>query len=642
MVRENAGKAESGAMVRENAGKADTGESVAGLETQELQITGLPPKEDSDVQEQSWREQAGNQESAPQEDSDARDQSRQECPGTQESCEPVPGKSVDLVLQKGRVTVAGNVLHLDKKYYARKSGRKKFQEEKKPVLIPLDSILEVAMEHHKYGGRMFLSLLLLLCFAAGAFCSARCGYGAYHVLNTPYREKELAAQESIMAVIDGDGARQLQQYRDRQEENHSAAEALSDNLAGLETQQTQEILDIVSRSDQFDPDVFFNREEFSRAYQEYLQELLDAFKGDEALHRWLYSYYETTKAHGGNDFLDTDLWIYSGDGEGGFSSVLDSAGTLMDEQYDLDLYEHILFTGRIYITGADFMRLVLSLPRYAVDGAVFAKAYGGVPEPSEMSVPGWTGSHYEEFWLYGVDYYGLDTPMWFDYGLSAGNFSLDWNALVDERAYYDAYQSFMGKIAPGLPCYEMAYYQADDASYGGMGIQLKGAEPSFHDLLASYAGEHPEFIGELKENEAFGRLLVTSVDEEIAETKAQLEKLEKVLQELREKESELTRLLADADVYRNEYALLLADIAQHAQENLRCLLFSISIGTLCLLGALTCLCEFFGFLTRPRHLFVIRRQDREYAFDTKRCPAEQIEALQNCLSAYLGQPDTDG
>ena len=164
MVRENAGKAESGAMVRENAGKADTGESVAGLETQELQITGLPPKEDSDVQEQSWREQAGNQESAPQEDSDARDQSRQECPGTQESCEPVPGKSVDLVLQKGRVTVAGNVLHLDKKYYARKSGRKKFQEEKKPVLIPLDSILEVAMEHHKYGGRMFLSLLLLLCF----------------------------------------------------------------------------------------------------------------------------------------------------------------------------------------------------------------------------------------------------------------------------------------------------------------------------------------------------------------------------------------------------------------------------------------------------------------------------------------------
>ena len=150
-----------------------------------------------------------------------------------------------------------------------------------------------------------------------------------------------------MAVIDGDGARQLQQYRDRQEENHSAAEALSDNLAGLETQQTQEILDIVSRSDQFDPDVFFNREEFSRAYQEYLQELLDAFKGDEALHRWLYSYYETTKAHGGNDFLDTDLWIYSGDGEGGFSSVLDSAGTLMDEQYDLDLYEHILFTGRI-------------------------------------------------------------------------------------------------------------------------------------------------------------------------------------------------------------------------------------------------------------------------------------------------------
>ncbi len=646
-----------GAPVRENTGKADTGESVAGLDTQELQITGVALQEDSDAQEQSWQEQAGNQESTLQEDSDAqeqswqeqagnqestlqedsdaREQSWQEHPVTQEPCESVPEIPVDLVLKKGRVAVAGNVLHLNKKYYARKSGRKKFQEEKKPVLIPLDSILEVSVEHHKYGGRLFLSLLLFLCFAAGAFYFAHSGYVAYHVLHTPYREKELAAQESIMAVIDGDGAKQLLQYRNRQEEDHSAAEALSDNLADLEGQQAQEILDIVSRSEQFDLDVFFNRKEFSRAYQEYLQELLDAFKGDEALHSWLYSYYETTKAYGGNDFLDTDLWIYSGDGEGRFSSVLDSAGTLMDEQYDLDLYEHILFAGRIYITGADFMRLILSLPRYAVDGAVFAKAYGGVPESSEMSVPGWTGSRYEEFWLYGIDYYSVDTPMWLDYGFSAGDFSLDWNALMDERAYYDAYQSFMGKIAPGLPCYERAYYQADDASYGGMSCRLKGAEPSFRDLVASYAGEHPEFIEELKESEAYGRLLITSVDEEIAETKAQLEKLEKELQGLEEKENKLARLLADADVYRNDYALLLADIAQHTQETLRRLLFSVSIGTMCLLGALYCPCKFIGFLTRPRYLFVIRGQDMEYAFDTKRCPAEQTELLRGRLSAHL-------
>lgn len=591
-----------------------------------------PSQESPDAQEVSSQETPDAQETLSQETPDAQEASSQEASAGQEDSESTVQMPADLVLKKGRVTVSGNEIYLNKKHYVRRSGRKKFRKEKKPVRIPLASISGVAVEHHKYGGRMFLSLLLLLCFAAGTWYSARYGYDAYLVLNTPYRDKELAEQESIMAVIDGDGGEQLLQYQGKQEENHSAAEALSENLTGLEAQRTQEILNAIFQSDSFDLDPFFNRELFSRAYQEYLQELADAFKADEALHSWLYSYYETMKAYGGNYFLDTDMWIYNGDGENKFSSVLDSAARLMSEQYDLDLYEHIMYTGRIYITGADFMRVVLSLPRYTVDGAVFAKAYGGVPEASEMSVPGWSRSHYEEFWLYGIDYYSVDTPMWLDYGLSAREFSLDWNSLIDESAYYDAYQNFMGKIAPGLPCYEMASYYADDAAYGGMGCRLKGTEPSVNDIIASYAEGHPEFIEELMENAAYGKLLTTSVDEEIAETKAQLEELEKELLDLQEQEKELAQLLADADVHRNDYTLLLTDIEQHRQEFTFRLLSFGGAGLLCLLGVLICLCRFFSFMKRPRHLFIISRQDMEYAFNTKRFPREQIETLQSRLS----------
>lgn len=535
----------------------------------------------------------------------------------------------DLVLKKGKVTVTGRELHINGKHYARKPGKKKFKKKRKASPIPFDAILGTSMEHHKYGGRIFLSLLLLVCFAAGALFSARYGYDTYNELNTPYRDKELAAQEDLMAIIDNDGAGQLLQYQNSQKENRADAEALSAKLAELEAQQAQEILTAAYTSDKFDLDTFFNRDFFVRAYREYLQDLLDAFREDELLDSWLYSYYETTEEYGGNYFLNTDMWIYDGDEENKFSSDLDSASALMSNQYDLDLYEHILCAGHIYITGADFMKEILALPRYTVEGAVFVKAYGGVPDPAEMSVPGWSRSHYEEFWLYGDDYYIIDTPMWLDQGLQAENFELDWNTLVNEAAYYDAYKKFMDKIAPGLPCYDMVVYHADDEAYGGMGYDLKGTEASLSDMVAVYAENHPDFVEEL--TESYGRTLVTSVDEDIAEAQTQLEKLENELRDLEEQEEELAQLLADADIHRNNYALLTANIEQHRQELTYQLLFFGSIALLCALAALFCLCKFFGFLRRPRHLFVIRCQDMELAFNTKRCSNEQIAALQNRL-----------
>lgn len=535
----------------------------------------------------------------------------------------------DLILKKGKVIATGRELHLNGKHYARKPGKKKFKKKRKASPIPFDAILGTSMEHHKYGGRIFLSLLLLVCFAAGTLFSARYGYDTYNELNTPYRDKELAAQESIMAIIDNNGADQLLQYQNSQKENRADAEALSAKLAELEAQQAQEILTAAYTSDKFDLDTFFNKDLFARAYREYLQDLLDAFREDELLDSWLYSYYETTKEYGGNYFLDTDMWIYDGDGENKFSSDLDSADLLMSSQYDLDLYEHILYAGHIYITGADFMKEILSLPRYTVNGAVFVKAYGGVPDPAKMSVPGWSRSHYEEFWLYGDDYYTVNTPLWLDQGLQAESFELDWNTLVNEAAYYDAYKKFMDKIAPGLPCYDMAVYHADDEAYGGMGYVMEGTEASFSDMVAAYADNHPEFVEELTKN--YGKTLTTSVDEDIAEAQAQLEKLENELRDLEEQEEELAQLLADADIHRNYYALLTADIEQHRQELTYRLLFFGSGALLCAFIALVCLCKFFGFLRRPRHLFVIRCQDMELAFNTKRCSKEQIAALQNRL-----------
>lgn len=539
--------------------------------------------------------------------------------------------SPDLVLKKGKVVVSGNELRLTGKHYARKAGKKKFKKKKEHTLLPLENILGTAIEHKKYGGRMFLALLLLVCFAAGGLFSAQYSYSTYEDLNAPYRDQELAAMENTMDLIDNSGDKKLIQYQESLDEKRADADALRENLAELEKQQSEELLKSIYTDDRFDLDTFFNSSFFTKAYQEYLKELLNAFKEDELLNSWLYNYYETAKQYGGNYFLDTDLWIYSGSEENMFSPDLDSVSGLMRIHYDLDLYEHVWYTGHIYITASDFMKEVLSLPRYIVDGAVFANAYGGVPDASAMAVPGWSKSHYEEFWLYGADYYNIDTPMWLDYGLSSADFELDWNGLVNEEAYYAAYKNFMDKIAPGLPCYDMVSYHSDDGAYGGMGYNLHGKEATVSDIVAAYADTHPDFLDEIKKQGVYIEGLTTSVDNDIAEAQVQLEELETAIPQLEQEKLELEQLLSDADFYRQEYDTLLADIENHTRELTYCLIFFGSITLLCALAVLICLCKFFGFMKRPRHLLVIMRSDLEYAINIKRCSKEHIEALQERL-----------
>ncbi len=606
-------------------------------------------RHDVDSQEQTGKQLDGQE----QHDADSQEQTGRQLDGqeqhdadTPESvmppAAPVAETIADLTLKKGKVVVTGGELRLHKKHYFRKSGKKKFRKIKKDSLVPLGSIIGVSLEHYKYGGRIFLSLLLLAAFSVCAFTLARWGYDTCRERSAPYRDKELEALEATIAILDNDGAECLLQYQDSQKDNRAEADDLSAQLAHLKTLQTQEILDAVYTSGRFDLDAFFNREPFSRAYQEYLQDLVTAFKEDELLNSWLYSYYGATEEYGGNYFLDTDMWIYSGDAENKFSSGLDSAANLANEHYDLDLYEHIQYTGRIYITGADFMQKILSLPRYTVDGAIFAKAYGGAPDPSEMSVPGWSRSHYEEFWLYGLDYYNVDTPMWLDYGLQAEDFGLDWNMLLDETAYYTAYRNFIDKIDPNLPCYDIAVYTADDTAYGGMGCSLKGTEASFSDMIASYAENHPEFIDELLQDKGYGKTLSTSVDKDITDAKARLAELDSELRDLQNQEKELAQLLANEDVYRNNYSLLLSDIEQHTQELTYRLLSFGGAALLCAIAALASLCRLIGLFKRPRHLFLIYCRDLEYAFSYRGCSKAQLELLQNRLPRQGNQRNEEG
>lgn len=552
-------------------------------------------------------------------------------PAAPEPDAQTPDAPSGLILNKGKVTVSDGELQLTGKHYARKSGKKKFKKKRTPSILPLASILSVSTERFRSGGRIFLSLLFLLCFLAGAFFSSRYGYDAYLEFNTPYRAEEMAALEELLELVNHSGVKKLSQYQDSLEQKRADVNALTAKLEELEEQQTQEILAALYTNDKFDLDTFFNNDFFSLAYQEYLQDLLDAFKEDEAMDSWLYSYYETAGEYGGNYFLDTDMWIYDG-GENKFSPVLDSASSLMRGQYDLDFYEHMLYTGQIYVTASGFMREILSLPRYTVDGAVFVNAFGGVPEASEMNVPGWSRSHYEEFWLYGADYYSIDTPMWLDYGLSAEGFGLDWNGLLDEAAYYNAYRKFMDKIAPGLPCYDMAAYHAEDQAYGGMGYKLQGTEASVSDMVAAYAGSHPDFIENIKNSGIYDETAATSVDDEIADARSRLRQLESELLELEKKEEELEQLLADGDIYRYNHEILSADIERHTQEFTLLLGFLGGASLICGIAALFCLCRLFGFLRRPRCLFVIRQQDRELAFNAGRLSGEQLAALQSRLA----------
>lgn len=114
------------------------------------------------------------------------------------------------------------------------------------------------------------------------------------------------------------------------------------------------------------------------------------------------------------------------------------------------------------------------------------------------------------------------------------------------------------------------------------------------------------------------------------------------LRDLQNQEKELAQLLANEDVYRNNYSLLLSDIEQHTQELIYRLLSFGGAALLCAIAALASLYRLIGLFKRPRHLFLIYCQDLEYAFSSRGCSKAQLELLQNRLPRQGNQRNEEG
>ena len=130
--------------------------------------------------------------------------------------------------------------------------------------------------------------------------------------------------------------------------------------------------------------------------------------------------------------------------------------------------------------------------------------------------------------------------------------------------------------------------------------------------------------------------VLTELREKLSNDQAAVEQLlENADMKLEDLEKQITTLehtLADADIYRGRYQALLSDIGEHATRLFYRLLFLCGALLFCILAAFVCLCKFIGLLKRPGHLFLIKGQDMDYAFNTRHCPIEQIAALQDRLA----------
>ena len=184
-----------------------------------------------------------------------------------------------------------------------------------------------------------------------------------------------------------------------------------------------------------------------------------------------------------------------------------------------------------------------------------------------------------------------------DFNLSAEDFALDWNQLVDEKAYYDAYKKFMDTVAPGLPCYDMAQYYGSDDAFGGMVYSMGGKEASMNRIITLYLGTHPSYLKDLGIDLDS---IASSYDGKIEETKLALDENAVKLAELRDTQAELDAFLASADELQKDYDALRAEAAERTALLRRNFLFLSCITVFLLLMAVICLCKFIGSLRLPR------------------------------------------
>lgn len=423
---------------------------------------------------------------------------------------------------------------------------------------PRTAAAEPAPAAKRHIRRALVSLLLFVIFTCAMALSGRFAYHVWQEYRAPYETAAFAALEEAMARRENCSDK-IANLETRLKENARETRKLETALARCRARREKELLDTVTDSGELDLDALFETEFFYSAYMQYIDDLLRAFTRDPLVESWLRSYYDYSVDYGANTRIKQDLQIYDSDkADEPFSELLDP-GYFCASVYTAALSDHLARNGHLYVTGLDILNTFFEIPGYVLDDAVFVKAFGGSPSPAEMEVPGWSLQDYKDFWE-TADSRSDSSAIWEDLGLSSADFELDWNRLVDESAYYRAYEEFMDAIAPGLARYDPAQYVPDDDYYGGFRYELSGEEASPEEIAAAYIGAHPECLSELGINR---EALPSSYDEEIAETKLQLEKLAEAAGALTQEKSE-TEWLRDTEPFvRQQQETLLAMEQRH-------------------------------------------------------------------------------
>lgn len=386
--------------------------------------------------------------------------------------------------------------------------------------------------------RAFARLLLFLIFACGLTASGWLTFRAWQDWRTPYQTAAFTSLEESLAKAESSAEKIPELDQLLSDNSREIRESLSSVIRYRSLRQ-DEILNNLTRHTDFNYSALFATEPFSSAYRQYISDLLAAFRQDSLADSWLRPYYAYSAAYGANIGIQEDLWLYAGsDDNKKFNELLSDPTHFYVSRYAAVMTDHLLLNNHLYVTGADMLNTLFGIPGYILDDAVFVKACGGNPNPEEMNVPDWTPQDYSAFWSSAGERSQSDHAVWTDCNLSARDFDIDWNALLDEKAYYRAYEKFMNAIAPGLERYGMAEYVPDDEYFGGTRYELPGSEATLDEIATAYITEHPECLTDL---DIDLDALTSSYDSLLAEEESRLGKLTAAAEDLIYQKNEAIR-----------------------------------------------------------------------------------------------------
>ena len=546
----------------------------------------------------------------------------------------------NLVLRKNHVHLSEGILYLKGMYYKKQGSR--FKKQNGNTEIPSSSVRSVSILHNRYKGKRIASLLLAVIFACGTLASGYPGIKSLTSLITPYRQEQADQMADALEYLEYCKNEVLPDLDLCLKNIYEETGFLEVLLTEYQSKRQKELLTKISGN--LDLDQIFSEDFFSDAFEQYLTDLLYAFKNDAKINKWLYPYYTYTMEIGENQYINEnknlDMWFYEMPGNSDkFTSDVKDGKAFLNNVNEFTLYDLIYYYGRIYISASDLMNLILKMPHYVADSAVLTRAYGGNPEPEKMWVPGWNSSDYINFWYNAEKFITRDYPVWTYYNLSAQNFKLDWNELADEQMYYNAYVKFMDIIAPGLSVYDKVSYYASDDAYGGMGFDIIGKEAAPTEIACLYLESHPEAIDLLALDTP------TSYDSRIADTQDQLEELSIQEEKLSAEKKTLSDYIAEGDSLYDEYQTLLDDIRKHRADLIKNTLLFCAIAGLLFLVTLFNICLFARFLKKPGRLMVLELSDgNTIGFSTAFCSRQKLAAFQDRFPGQQSdrqKPETD-